>query len=142
MLRKVPKGSLLIIGGAEDKGGDEHPIIKGRNKQYEAHEILNLLLPERKNSGNIEIITTASSEPDQISKRYQHAFLEFGYKRVGFINMGNSYDASNPEYKKRIEKAHAVLFSGGDQFRLSTILGNTDILQVIREKYLTTRASS
>lgn len=136
MLRKIPSGKLLIIGGAEDKGGDEQPVISHRSSGYEPHEILSTLLPKRKNSGNIEIITTASSEPDQISKRYKKAFAEIGYKKVGFINMGNNYDARNPEFIKRIQKAHAVLFSGGDQFRLSTILGNTDVLEAIKDKYL------
>jgi cyanophycinase len=136
MLKHKPRGRLLIIGGAEDKGGDEQPIISKRLLNYEPHEILNTLIPERKNSGYIEIITTASSLPDEISKRYKKAFHKIGYRRVNFINMGNNYDARNPEFIKRIEKAHAVLFSGGDQFRLSTILGNTDVLEAIKKKYI------
>jgi cyanophycinase len=136
MRKKIPSGKLLIIGGAEDKGGDEQPVISTRNLKYEPHEILNTLIPERKNSGHIEIITTASSVPDEISKRYKKAFKKFGYSRVNFINMGNNYDARNPSFIERIRKAHAVLFSGGDQFRLSTILGNTDVLEAIKQKYM------
>jgi cyanophycinase len=136
MHKKIPSGKLLIIGGAEDKGGDEQPVISTRNLKYEPHEILNTLIPERKNSGHIEIITTASSAPDEISKRYKRAFKKFGYSRVNFINMGNNYDARNPAFIARIEKAHVVLFSGGDQFRLSTILGNTDVLEAIKQKYM------
>jgi len=136
MLRKTPKGKLIIIGGAEDKGSIEHPDISGKNTNYEPAEILKHLLPPKQSlKKTIEIITTASGEPDSISQRYKEAFHSLGFKHVGFINMGNNYDASNPIFVGRIKKAHSVLFSGGDQFRLSTILGNTDVLKAVHERY-------
>jgi len=135
MLRKIPKGKLIIIGGAEDKGGIEQPDISDKNTSYEPNEILKQLLPSKNSKKAIEIITTASSEPDTISKRYKTAFKNLGFKNVNFINMGNNYDARNPIFVGRIKKAHAVLFSGGDQFRLSTILGNTDVLKATLDRY-------
>ncbi len=135
MLRKTPKGKLIIIGGAEDKGSIEQPDISNKNTNYEPAEILKHLLPPKGSKKTIEIITTASAEPDSISKRYKEAFYSLGFKQVNFINMGNNYDASNPVFVGQIKKAHAVLFSGGDQFRLSTILGNTDVLKAVHERY-------
>lgn len=136
VLKKIPKGKLIIIGGAEDKGSFEEPDISDKNTDFKNEEILKHLLPPKRSKRPIEIITTASEEPDDISKRYQKAFGALGFKNVGFINMGDNYDASNPLFVKRIKKAYAVLFSGGDQFRLSTILGNTDVLEAILNRYM------
>lgn len=135
-LSKTPKGTLILIGGAEDKGSIEKPDISHKNIFYEPAEILKQLLPPKRSRKTVEIITTASGEPDSISRRYKEAFHSLGFKRVGFINMGNNYDAKNPIFIERIQKAHAVLFSGGDQFRLSTILGNTDVLLATLNRYI------
>ncbi|MCE3260155.1 MAG: cyanophycinase [Bacteroidetes bacterium] len=135
MRSKTPKGKLLIIGGAEDKGKGEEPDIFKRNRDYEHQEILRQLVPANKKK-TIEIVTTASSAPDEVSKSYKKAFERMGVKSVAFMNMGNNYDGKNPRFIARIKKAHAVLFSGGDQFRLSTIMGNTDVLAAIHDRYM------
>ncbi|MES2130831.1 MAG: cyanophycinase [Bacteroidota bacterium] len=135
MICKTPKGKLITIGGAEDKGDE---IINSQNitsKQIKRLEILNQLIPSSKQRGGIEIITTASSEPIEVNKIYKKAFNKIGFKKVGFMSIGNHPDSHNPIFIKRIKAAHAVLFSGGDQFRLSTILGNTDILEAVKDKY-------
>ena len=135
MISRIPKGRLILIGGAEDKGDPPE------GKQYELKrkrrlEILNELVPVGKQKGGIEIITTASSVPVEINEMYEKAFHNLGFKQVSFISIGNHPDAHNPLFIERIQKAHAVLFSGGDQFRLSTILGNTDILEAVKSRYL------
>ncbi len=135
-MNTIPKGKLILIGGAEDKGDDIKPG-EMTSHQIRHLEILGQLLPARKQKGGIEIITTASSVPTEINEIYRKAFNRIGFKRVGFISIGNHPDAHNPVFMERIKNAHAVLFSGGDQFRLSTILGNTDILQTVKEKYYT-----
>ena len=135
MTLKAPKGKLILIGGAEDKGED---IINDKSvtpRLINRLEILSELLPVGKQRGGIEIITTASSEPHEVNKIYKKAFNKIGFKKVGFMSIGNHPDAHNPEFLSRIETAHAILFSGGDQFRLSTILGNTDILQAVKKRY-------
>lgn len=135
-LKKVPKGKLILIGGAEDKGNrGEGPTIAEKNKNFQHLEILEALIPKKNKKETIEIISTASQVPEEINEMYREAFENIGFKNVGFITMGNNYDTSNPAYIKRIQKAHAVFFSGGNQFRLSTILGNSDIIETIRERY-------
>lgn len=136
MISKIPKGRLILIGGAEDKG--ETSESKGYDlKRTKRLEILSELVPVGKQKGGIEIITTASSVPVEVNEMYEKAFHNLGFKQINFISIGNHPDAHNPLFIKRIQKAHAVLFSGGDQFRLSTILGNTDILEAVKNKYLT-----
>lgn len=134
--RKSPKGILLIIGGAEDKGKKEHPQIADKMKNFRHFEILKSLIPEKRRGGTVEIITTASGEPRAQDKRYKEAFSEVGYKNLGFIHISNSAEAENPEFVKRIKKCHAVLFTGGNQLVLSTVLGNTPMHKAIVEKYM------
>jgi cyanophycinase len=58
-----------------------------------------------------------------------------GFKNVGHMHIQNRDDANVQEYVERVKKSHAILFSGGDQFRLSTILGSTDVLDAVMAKY-------
>src|SRR4051812_6563188 len=124
-MRQIPRGKLILIGGAEDKGESGGLSIQHQNRQFVHFEILKELVPQKKDKLNLEIITTASEQPDVVMKTYKAAFRQIGFDHVGFMNMGNNPDARNPMFINRINNAHAVLFSGGDQFRISTILGNT-----------------
>jgi cyanophycinase len=139
MLPRVPKGKLILIGGAEDKGDVGRADIATRNRNYVQFEILQHLIPERQVRGRktIEIITTASSIPEEVAQTYRVAYRKIGFKYVGSLNIANKTEADNPEFVERIQKAHAVFFSGGDQFRLSTILGDSDVLNAIHQRYWT-----
>jgi cyanophycinase len=136
MLRQIPKGTLILIGGAEDRGSNEI-AIQERNKQFVHFEIIKELLPKKKKNKKhiLEIITTASEDPNGVMDTYSHAFKKVGFNEVRYINMQSNPPQHNPGIIKRINNAHAVLFSGGDQFRLSTILGNTDVIDAIMKKY-------
>lgn len=133
----APKGKLLIIGGAEDKGeGNESPEIKARNKEFKHFEILGELFPpENRKHHTIEVITTASETPVEVGRRYLHTFMRAGFTNVHTMCIHNLEEARQPEYAERITNAHAVLFTGGDQFRLSTILGGTPLIEAICKKY-------
>lgn len=130
----IPKGKLLIIGGAEDIGDEVLPEIHYLNKEYQPFEILMEVLHACKNK-KIEIITTASRVQDEVMKRYQKAFHKLGYPDPGFMPIKDKFGARKEEYLKRAERAGAIFFTGGDQFRLSTILGGTTISDIIKEKY-------
>lgn len=134
-MRTVPKGKLVIIGGGEDKGGNERPDIKEKNVDFKSFEILEELIPEKRRKIRIEIITTASETPDEIEKNYKKAFRDIDDPSLGFIHMINKEDANLKKNIERINRADSVLFSGGDQFKLSSILGGTAIQTVISEKY-------
>lgn len=133
-MKKVPKGKLVIIGGAANKGEESGTDMDGKNKDFEQYEILKELVSGQR--ATLEIITTASNVPEDVVTTYKKAFDKIGYRKVGFINVCNSCDDEDPEFIKRIEKAHTVMFSGGDQFRLSTLLGNTKVLEAIKSRYL------
>lgn len=128
--KAVPKGKLLIIGGKEDRDGTEVEI-KDKNKNFIPHEILQLLINDK--ADRIEVITTASSEPESMRETYTKTFKEIGYTNFGFIHFtGKAED----EYVQRIRKSKAVFFTGGDQNRICNEIKNTEICDVLMEKYL------
>jgi cyanophycinase len=128
--KAVPKGKLLIIGGKEDRDGTEVEI-KDKNKNFIPHEILQLLINDK--ADRIEVITTASSEPESMRETYTKTFKEIGYTNFGFIHfIGKAED----EYVQRIRKSKAVFFTGGDQNRICNEIKNTEICDVLMEKYL------
>jgi cyanophycinase len=127
-----PKGKLLLIGGAEYKGNDHK--LKDEICESDRFSILNELLYASQNN-TIEIITTGSQVQHEVKKDYQRAFRRIGYPHVGFMDINDKMEARNPKYLERAEKAGAIFFSGGDQFRLSTILGGTPIIDIIKKRY-------
>jgi cyanophycinase len=82
----------------------------------------------------IEVITAASSEPESMRDTYRQTFTEIGYTNFGFLH---DVDASTPIdlYLKRISDSKTVFFTGGDQNRICKHLKNSDIRNVLREKY-------
>lgn len=82
----VPAGTLLIIGGAENKGED-----KAKNKQtpstFERLQILKTFIGlTGKEYPVIEIITSASSEGDESFEYYRKAFADLQINNVGHIH--------------------------------------------------------
>ncbi len=134
----TPKGKLLIIGGAEDKGPIRiRPQIKLKNKNFVDYEILNHLIPPSTSKFNrIEIITTASQQPFKTGNMYIRSFKKAGYNNVSHMCIENKDDLKNPSLITRIENADTVFFSGGDQFRLSTIIAGSELMQVIMKRYM------
>jgi cyanophycinase len=136
-MRSVPQGKLLIIGGSEDKGThDEQPDISKKNAEFKSFEILGELIPEKKRKVKIEIITTASGVPDLIEKEYRKAFRKVDGPLLGFMHMVNKEEANSEKNIERIKKADSVLFSGGDQFKIASILGGTGVHAVLCDKYM------
>ena len=61
--------------------------------------------------------------------------VKTGSTNLGLMHIRNREDALDPVYLERMKQADAVLFSGGNQMRLSTIFGGTELLRCIHEKY-------
>jgi len=130
--RHTPKGQLLIIGGAEDKGDDtDNP-----NRNFEHYEILVKLLPEStRKKASVEVITSASSVPVKMMNKYAAVFRKLGFAEIGHMRIEDKKDASDEDMIERIRKTHTVFLSGGDQFRLATILGGTPVMEEIHRRY-------
>lgn len=131
-----PKGKLLIIGGAEDRDDGSEQHMREDNQQFERFKILKELLPKSHSSGKIEVVSTASSSPEEMERMYEKTFSEIGFKEIGFLRIMNKMEAREEVYCERIKSAKAVFFTGGDQLRISTIIGGTPVETALKEKYL------
>jgi cyanophycinase len=134
---KKPKGTLIIIGGKEDKGDKGELDMERLNKNFVEYEILMKVIPpkQKKKNKTIEVITTASEIPEAVANDYKEAFKRLGHSNVSFMNIENRVQAREEEYTERIKKAHSVFFTGGDQFRLSAILGGSPLIGTIMDQY-------
>jgi cyanophycinase len=127
------KGYLVPIGGAEDKG------INNRKYRFDFLEegILRqvIRLVEKHDGPRIELITTASSFPVEVEEVYRQAFAALGYPEFGHLLITSRDQADLPENLERIEQCNCLIFSGGDQLRLSSILGGTRLMARLRQRY-------
>jgi cyanophycinase len=134
----APKGQLLIVGGHESKGEEpgENLVIHKKRAPLSHFEILGRLIYKipRKHHG-IEIIAAASSIPDEMEELYLDAYRKVGFTEVGIIKMETEADGESQESIARINKAHAVFFTGGDQNRLIGKMAGTKVLEAIKGRY-------
>jgi cyanophycinase len=135
-----PKGKLIVIGGAVDKGSfTEKQFDKQVEKNLNFFEtgILKRLILEssQKEDSKIEIITTASKIPLEVGPEYAKALEYLGAKNVSVLHIDKREQAMEFDAIDRIRQADIVMFTGGDQLRLTSILGGTAIHDLILEKY-------
>lgn len=133
-----PKGKLVIIGGSVDRGSfTESPDDLQRNLKFFEKGILKRITTEsaKNNLSRFEIITTASSIPEEVGDEYIKAFAQLNVMNVGVLNIKTREEANAPENVERLRKADVVMFTGGDQLRLTSIFGGTSFHHLLLEKY-------
>ena len=134
------QGKLIIIGGAVDKGSfTETEIDKNATNNLNFFEtgILKRILVESKNKelSRIEIITTASKIPKEIGPEYVKAFNSLGATNVDVLYIERREQAMDSEVLDRLRAADVVMLTGGDQLRLTSILGGTPFHDILLDKY-------
>ena len=134
-------GKLIIIGGAVDKGSfSEMNLDKGASNNLNFFEtgILKRIINESKHNENsrIEIVTTASIIPREIGPEYVKAFEYLNAKNVGVLYIEKREEAADITVLDRLKAADIVMFTGGDQLRLTSILGGTPFHDILLDKYI------
>jgi len=134
----IPKGKLIAIGGAEDKGTDlEAGEVYRSNLNFFELGILRRVVQEAGGPGaRIEIITTASTIPMEVGENYRNAFGKIGCENVDIMHVRTRQDTLNKDYLQRIKTCDAVMFSGGNQLRLSVTDGGTEFLAIMARRYM------
>ncbi|GGG59106.1 cyanophycinase [Epilithonimonas arachidiradicis] len=126
----TPKGRLIIIGGKEDKSETDSEM-EDVNQGFISKEILKLIAESK--DDRIEVITTATSDPDDMEKTYTDTFKGLGYSNFGFLYITGK---TNKESLQRIEDAKTIFFSGGDQSKICDVFRNSEIIERIHKRYL------
>lgn len=134
----VPTGKLIIIGGSVDKGSfSRTPENLPQDLRFFEKGILRRIINESAKgiSSHIEVITTASSIPKEVGEEYINAFTQLGATNVAVLDVRTREEANSPENIVRLKNADIVMFTGGDQLRLTSIFGGTEFHHVLLDRY-------
>jgi cyanophycinase len=119
---KKSEGPLIIIGGGEDKEG-ERVILRAVARHL--------------NGGKLVLATVASHQPEGYFEAYQTAFADLGISDLVELYVNDRAETLDPEKLRLFDGAAGVFFSGGDQLRISSQVGDTPIEQRVREIHQT-----
>jgi cyanophycinase len=123
MPSQVPNGStrgwIIPIGGAEEKENDRAILAR----------FVELCGGDK---ADIVVIPTASRLADT-GARYETIFRDLGAARVDAIDFDTRRDSQERSRVARLERADGVFFTGGNQLRLTTLLGGTPVARAIRQ---------
>lgn len=125
------KGILIPIGGNEDKGDRWNSRLDFFKKGILSH-----VLQEGKGKvSKVVVIPTASKIPEEVGHAYVKAFTKLGCKEVTVLNITRKNHSENKESIRLIEEADCIMFSGGNQSRISTKIKDTTIHKIMKERF-------
>jgi len=110
-VREQP-GPFVVIGGAEDKLG-ECRILR---------EFLSL---GGGHNAHVLVITVATELPIEVGSEYVEVFSKLGAKDVRTFDVSNREAANRDSAVQFIRDASCIFFTGGDQLRITKLLGGT-----------------
>jgi cyanophycinase len=114
------RGYIIPVGGAEEKIGDV--------------AILRRFATLCGGAGcRIAIIPTASMMTDTGSK-YEELFHRLGVKEAKALPIMSRADCEHREWLDVLDQVDGVFLTGGNQLRLSTMIGGTEVAKAIRRR--------
>ena len=108
--KKVAKGTLIIIGGKEDKKKDKKILQE---------------VARRAGSGKLVVATVATDVPDEVWQEYRKLFSDLGVRKIEHLDIRNRADALSEEALQALEGARVLFFTGGDQLKITSQLGDS-----------------
>lgn len=121
-MNKQPKGTLIIIGGHERSGDQE--ILEEIARRVRRHHDKHLVL-----------MTVASHEPEALAEDYTAIFKKFGISKVDVLDVRMREDAHREENIEMFKGSPVVFFTGGDQLRIASQIGDSPVYQALTELY-------
>lgn len=115
------RGPLLLIGGAEDKVGGR-TILSRFVRLAGGH------------NARVAVIATASAFHDIVGQRYVALLTALGAAHVEVLRLNDRPQAQQPDVLARIDSASGIFITGGDQLKLTAVLGGTAISERIRQR--------
>jgi cyanophycinase len=121
---RIPEGGtrgwIIAIGGAENKENDRHILERFVRVSGGEH-------------ADIVVIPTAS-RIHETGPRYEQLFKELGAERVTVMDFDTRRDCQEGGRLRRLEEASGIFFTGGNQLRLTTLLGGTPVARLVRRR--------
>src|SRR5215467_63800 len=124
MPSRVPDGAqrgwIIPIGGAENKENDRRILER---------------FVELSGGSNADIVVIpTASRMHETGPRYEKIFADIGAERVSVMDFDTRRDCQEPGRLQRIEAATGIFFTGGNQLRVTTLLGGTPVAKLIRAR--------
>jgi cyanophycinase len=117
-----PQGRLIIIGGGEDRKPEGERAILREVARYVK-------------GGKLVLATVASHKPEGYFEEYEKAFGDLGIGELVELYVEERSRAGDEEKLSVLDDAEAVFFSGGDQLRITSQIGDTGIEAKVRAIY-------
>jgi cyanophycinase len=118
----MPQGTVIVIGGAEDKVRDR--VILGR-----------FVALAGGSDAKIAVIATASSFGMEAGDRYRTVFTELGAAEVVPLNAVTRMQANDEHSARIVSESTGIFMTGGNQLRLSSMLGGTRLAAAIMGRF-------
>lgn len=115
------KGHLIIIGGAEDKVG-ESIILRQAQQMMSGNE-------------KLTVLTTATEKPQEVGRDYLNVFTRLGIKNIQILNINTREEANDDQRCDMLRTSKCVFMTGGDQLRITSILGGTKAYTDLKNLY-------
>ncbi len=115
-------GRLVIIGGAEDKDGEclvleEAVRLAGGQK------------------ARLLVLTAATGHPEEVGSTYREVFRRLGAAEVAVLDINTRLQAENPLVVELVNACSGIFFTGGDQLRITGLIGGTPLFHQLKEAY-------
>jgi cyanophycinase len=117
-----PKGKLIPMGGGVDKSGKKTIMCR-------------LLEETKKRKPKICLLTMASKHPEKEIEAYKTCFRSLQEHKFFHIHYESRLEINEKKEIEKIKMADMVIMSGGDQLKLSSLLGGTKLLEEMRTRY-------
>ena len=116
---KRRKGCLIVIGGHEDRNPEsERTILKEVSRHVRG--------------GKLVLATVASHRPEGYFDDYDKAFADLDVGELVELYVEDRNEAGDREKLSVLDDAAAIFFSGGDQLRITSQIGDTGIEAKVR----------
>jgi cyanophycinase len=115
-------GQVVVIGGAEDRDGRAEIL----------REFVRLAGGAR---ARISIIAAASESASEVAASYTEVFLRLGAAQAHDLKIVDRKDADGAEAVAAVERASGVFFTGGNQVRITRMLGGTRLDTILHKRH-------
>lgn len=122
ILNNTQVGTIIIIGGAEDKKGEKTVL----------NDVCDTI---DKQNGVLVIATVATDVPKETANDYKNIFKGLGVKNIDVLDIKEREDAYFSKNIDILEKSSLVFFTGGDQLKITSLLGGTPLYTTIKSKF-------
>ncbi len=119
---KARGGTLIAIGGGEDRDPDSERVILNEVARHVQ-------------GGKLVLATVASQAPQGYFEEYEQAFADLGVGELVELYIQGRSEAGEPAKLDLLDGAAGIFFSGGDQLRITSQIGDSEIESRIRDLF-------